>query len=165
MTPKSDLFKQFERQFPGAIETTLVFGSKSEAENYAANSPTAYSGQIISYLIGDHEQRAAIIQPDKTVMDIGGNETGNELIFTVNAGETKEVSVFNPSAHKAVIIEYMAGKARMGTLKITNDAFFEINVIGNNDKMMFSRAGNSVSVNNSADTAIEVNFKLNYFKN
>jgi len=68
---KSDLFKQQTRQFPEAIDSTLVFNSRSEAENYAKTCPTAYSGQILAYLAGD-EQKPAIVQPDKSLKDIEG---------------------------------------------------------------------------------------------
>ena len=70
---KSDLFKQFKRQFPEAIESTLVFGSKSDAEHYAKTDPTVYPGQIISF--GDGvEEIAAIIQPDLSLKIIGDND-------------------------------------------------------------------------------------------
>ena len=71
MALKSDLLKQFERQFPDAIDSSLVHGSRSDAENYAANNPIAYSGQILSYL-DDKEQKPAIVQPDGSLKDIAG---------------------------------------------------------------------------------------------
>ena len=69
MTEKSDLFKQFERQFPDAIDSSLVFDSRADAENYAKNDPTAYQGQIVTYLC-ETEQTAAIIQPNKSLREI-----------------------------------------------------------------------------------------------
>ena len=70
MAAKSDLLKQFKRQFSTAVEDTLVFSSLNEAEEYALNSQFAYSGQILSFCEGG-EENAAIIQPDKSLKTIG----------------------------------------------------------------------------------------------
>ena len=65
----SDLLKQFVRQFPAALDSTNMWHSKAEAQNYATNNPTAYAGQILSYL-DSGAYKIGIIQSDKTIKDL-----------------------------------------------------------------------------------------------
>lgn len=52
--PKMEFGMSFIRQGDFPIDSTSIFESKVEADEYVANDPTAYSGQVISVI--DHEE-------------------------------------------------------------------------------------------------------------
>ena len=161
--PQIPVFAQWQRQIKASQDPTSVWSSKVAAEAYAVSNPTAYPGQTLSFQEGD-EQILAVVQPDgtlKVVSCVCGGVSDMKLVVPANATRTE--TVFNPTYHRAVSIDYLAGLTRMGTLRITGDTFDEINVTGNISDMEFSRAGNAVSVRNRTATDIEVIFKFNYF--
>jgi len=61
--------KKIQRRYPGALDITDVHLTREDAEYYALNNPTAYPGQIITFTENDIE-RAAIVQADKTILEI-----------------------------------------------------------------------------------------------
>ena len=166
-TPQIPVYAQWQRLYNAPHDPTSVWSSKAAAEEYADNYPTAYAGQMLTYQEGD-EQILAVIQPDGTLKVAGvcncdGNATAKDMKFIVPAGATSTVNVLDSEKHKAVSIDYLAGDTRIGTLRIAGDTFNEINVTGNISDIVFSRAGNAVSVQNRAATDIEVIFKFSYF--
>jgi hypothetical protein len=90
---------------------------------------------------------------------------GRELKFIVRPEEVREVSVFNAQVHNSLIIEYIAFKdnlMEMGTIKLSANSFFRMNVVGDNMRLDFSWNGRMVvRSENSAD--VTVHCKLNYF--
>ena len=168
MILQSDLLKQYVRQFPAPVDATTLFSTKAAAEYYAATNPTAYAGQIIVCPVYD-EYRIFIVQQDKSLTDIADDgKVANPIVFTVAAGATVETDVFDADKHKAMTIEYLVAtipastNLQMGTLRISENIFFEINVTGDIG-VKFSRDNGKILVANSSVTDVEIQFIYNSF--
>jgi hypothetical protein len=96
----------------------------------------------------------------------GSTETFNkELKFIVSPHSVMEVSIFNPLMRKALIAEYIVYSGellRHGTMKISKNQFFEINVLGDNFDFVFSWNDKLIATNNTGEE-VSVHIKLNYF--
>jgi len=68
-SPQIPITKQMQRQYSDPIDPTFLWQSKLAAQNYAATNPTAYDGQILSYL-DEGIRKLAIVQPDMTLFEV-----------------------------------------------------------------------------------------------
>ena len=160
MIPKSDLLKQYVRQFPGPMDPTVLFDSFADMEHYIETNPTAYPGQIVSYFTG-FEYEGVIIQPNKSWKYLAFSGSNNEIKFDVAAGATEEISVFDAARHKTVVIEYTASAgnlSKMGTLRVLEKIFFEINVTGDDMNVTLSYDNGKIKVANASEIKVEIHF-------
>lgn len=72
--------KSFERLDSFPIDISEKFTSHADAINYAQSNPTAWIGQIIS-IEDSGIARAFIIQPDKTLTELGSGGTGGSSLL------------------------------------------------------------------------------------
>lgn len=71
----------YKRLYSGPLDEDSVFNSLQEAQTYAS-SPTSYPGQIIGVKGPDNKWIPYIIQSDKSLSEMGGeNNKNNECIW------------------------------------------------------------------------------------
>jgi hypothetical protein len=76
--------KRIQRRYPESLDITEVHATRQDAEDYAMNNPTAYTGQVVTFTEDDAES-ASVIQADKTLLGLLDTRTKIPITYVWNA--------------------------------------------------------------------------------
>ena len=104
---RTPIATQAQRLYNAPIDATEVHPSREAAEQYAAENPTAYAGQSISFF-EDGVQKLAVVQPDGSIKDVGGTVIISDKSVTVNSGDIVSLTGNGSEANPIAIALYRA---------------------------------------------------------